>query len=342
MSKVIKARLEKLMDRDPNLFRLLSMLLVVIIAMSIIKPRLFLSISNVQSMACQLPEFGIMAIGVMLAMIVGGIDLSVVGVANLSAIMAAKILLAMVPENSSTGLALVGVLVAIVVAILVGALAGFINGFFVSKVGIPPILATLGSMELFSGIAIILTKGRPISGLPPIYSKMMTGTILGIVPVPLVIFIGAIIIVGMILGNTTYGYKIYLVGTNEKSAKFSGLDTVKLKIKTYMYAGMLSSIAGLIMLGNYNSAKASYGSAYTLLAILIAVLGGVNPDGGFGTIKGVAVAVVLLQVLSSALNMFPSVSSFYKPLVWGGFLILALLLNHYTKVRELKKISKCS
>ncbi len=104
-----------------------------------------------------------------------------------------------------------------------------------------------------------------------------------------------------------------------------------------MYAGMLSSIAGLIMLGNYNSAKASYGSAYTLLAILIAVLGGVNPDGGFGTIKGVAVAVVLLQVLSSALNMFPSVSSFYKPLVWGGFLILALLLNHYTKVRELKK-----
>lgn len=195
-------------------------------------------------------------------------------------------------------------------------------------------------MELFSGIAIILTKGRPISGLPPIYSKMMTGTILGIVPVPLVIFIGAIIIVGMILGNTTYGYKIYLVGTNEKkSAKFSGLDTVKLKIKkTYMYAGMLSSIAGLIMLGNYNSAKASYGSAYTLLAILIAVLGGVNPDGGFGTIKGVAVAVVLLQVLSSALNMFPSVSSFfYKPLVWGGFLILALLLNHYTKVRELKK-----
>lgn len=336
----MKSKLRHYTQKDANLFRLLTMLLAVVVIMTLLKPRMFLSLSNLQSMAYQMPEFGIMAIGVMLAMIIGGIDLSVVGIANLSAIVTAKLILMMVGENTPPAMALGAVVVAVLCGIAVGVVAGGLNGLFISKVGIPPILATLGSMELFTGVAIIITKGQPISGLPEIYSKIVSGTVMGIVPMPLVIFIGVALVTGKILSDTSFGYKIYLIGTNEKAAKFTGLNTEWLKIRTYMYSGILSSIAGLIMLGNYNSAKASYGSAYTLLAILIVVLGGVNPEGGFGTTKGVVVSVVLLQALSSALNMFPMISSFYKPLLWGGFLVLALLLNHYTQLNETKRLMR--
>ena len=98
-------------------------------------------------------------------------------------------------------------------------------------------------------------------------------------------------------------------------------------MRTYMLSGIMGAMAGLVMLANYNSAKADYGASYTLLTVLIAVLGGVNPNGGKGRIAGVILAVVMLQVLSSGLNMFPNISNFYRALIWGGVLLVVICAN---------------
>ena len=107
-----------------------------------------------------------------------------------------------------------------------------------------------------------------------------------------------------------------------------------------MISGLYASLAGLVMLANYNSAKADYGSTYTLLAVLIVVLGGVNPNGGTGRLLGVVLAIGILQILSSGLNMFPNISNFYRPLIWGGVLLAVITANHLSGKRSSSRIAK--
>lgn len=129
-----------------------------------------------------------------------------------------------------------------------------------------------------------------------------------------------------------------MLGTNPTAARLSGLNTTALLMKTYIISGVTAAAGGLVMLANYNSAKADYGSTYTLLTILIVVLGGVNPNGGTGKIIGVLLSVFTLQVLSSGLNMFPNISSFYRPLIWGSVLLLVIVLDHFSEEKTLQKI----
>jgi simple sugar transport system permease protein len=134
--------------------------------------------------------------------------------------------------------------------------------------------------------------------------------------------------------------KLYLIGTNSKAAFFAGIENRVILIKTYMISGLLSSLAGLIMMARTNSAKADYGAAYTLQCVLIAVLGGVDPKGGMGTIRGVTLAVLVLQLLSSGLNMFERISNFYRDVIWGGVLILALIVNWFITKHNEKTVAK--
>jgi len=283
-------------------------------------------------MVAQFPEFGLMSLGIMLCMITGGIDLSVVGVANLASITSGIVLKAMVAADGS--LPWYGIPVGMICGIAIGLAAGILNGILVSKIHIPPILATLGSYELFSGIAIILTKGKAISNLPMEYSTAIASKLLGVIPVQLIIFVIMAGIISFLLSRTTYGTRIYMLGTNIKAAEFSGLNTSGLLIKTYALSGICAALGGLVMLANYNSARADYGTVYTLQCVLIVVLGGVNPDGGKGRISGVVFAILVLQMLSSGLNMFPQISNFYKPLIWGGVLLLVMALNYFSENRD--------
>ena len=141
-------RFSGLINRDKNFFRLIIMLAFVFLLASLLKPELFLRGTNFISMAKQFPEFGIMAIGVSITMITGGIDLAVVGIANLSAIMAAKFMIASIPKEASREFTIVMILVAVLIALASGVAAGAINGFFISKVGIPAILTTMGTQLL--------------------------------------------------------------------------------------------------------------------------------------------------------------------------------------------------
>ncbi len=336
-TNILNSRVVRSITRDTHITRLLIILAAIFLFFAVVKTGSFLNLRTWQSMAIQFPEFGLLALGVMLTMMTSGIDLSLVGIANMTSIGAAVLMLSLAPPDATGGQVVMAIGAAILFALVAGALAGAFNGFLVATVKIPPILVTLGTLELFTGIAVIITGGKPVSGLPPAYGEVFAGKLFGVVPVPLVVFIGAAIIVGLFMGKTAFGKKILMLGTNETAARLSGLNTTGLLIRTYVFSGLLGALGGLVMLANYNSAKADYGSTYTLLTILIVVLGGVNPNGGSGRLFGVVLAVVILQILSSGLNMFPDISNFYRPLIWGGVLLAVMTANYFSQYRPPRK-----
>ena len=327
---------------DGNMIRLLIIFAVVFLIASITKGSGFLNVGNMQTMAKTLTEYGLMAIGCGVAMISGGIDLSTVYIANLCAIIGGKLMV-----DSGWG-----ILPAILASLLIAICCGALNGFLISKLNIPAMLATLGSYQLFMGIAIVIPKGSTVSlqvgaadrGTPKgdmlnAFNGFASLTVLGI-PVPFLVFILMVIIVSLILSITKFGKRVHLVGTNANASRFAGISNVSVIIRAYMLSGLVSAIAGLISLSRLRSAKADFGSSYTMQTILISVLGGINPNGGFGNIPGVFIAVLILQMLSSYLNLFPNVSNYYRDMIWGIALIGVLILNFYIDQRRTRKLAQ--
>ncbi len=312
---------------DPWSARLVLVLVALLVFFAAVRPGPFFSVRTWTSMAIQFPEFGLMALGVMVAMFTAGIDLSVVAIANVTSICTALLLRMMITGETTPASSMMAVLIALGCALVVGTLCGAFNGFLIARLKIPAILATLGTLELFGGIAIVLTGGKPVSGLPDAFGDVFAYRLLGVVPMALVVFILCATVAGAILTLTGFGKKILMLGTNETAARFSGMQISSLLIRTYVMSGILAALAGVVMLANYNSAKADYGTSYTLLTVLIVVLGGVNPNGGKGRLFGVILSILMLQVLSSGLNMFPDISNFYRPLIWGGVLLLVITVN---------------
>ena len=313
---------------DGNILRLLAIFVIILAVSGITKGTSFLNVGNLQSMAKTLTEYGLMAVGCGITMISGGIDLSTVYIANLCGILAGLTM----NESSSS------IVLAIIVALVVGALCGIFNGFLVSVLKIPAMLATLGTYQLYMGIAVVASKGSTVSGVTS-FSSFAYMTVAGI-PMPFIVFILMIIVISFIMGKTKFGKRVHLVGTNEKASKFAGINNVSVLIRAYMLSGIVSAVAGLLSLSRINSAKADFGSSYTMQTILISVLGGINPDGGFGSIPGVAIAVLILQMLSSYLNMFPSISNYYRDLIWGVALIAVLIMNFTIEKRRMAKLSQ--
>ena len=325
----IGAKLSAAYRRDRHIARLILMMVVWAVFMAITRFDKFYTLINFQTMASQFPEFGLMSLGIMVCMITGGIDLSTVGVANLVSICTATLMKAVATEENE--IAVYVIPLCFVIAILMGAAAGAFNGFLVSRVRIPPILATLGTSELFTGIGIVITDGKAVSKLPRMYSSAINSKIFGLIPTQLVFFAVMAIVIWFLLMRTTYGTKIYMIGTSSKAAVFSGIRTNLLLVKTYMISGICAALGGMVMLANYNSARADYGTVYTLQCVLIVVLGGVNPNGGSGKVSGVVLAICLLQMLQTGINRFPQISSYYISLIWGGVLILVMVLNYFTE-----------
>lgn len=331
--------LKKAFAKDNHFFFLLILLIAVLAAFSIAMPNLFLNKGNFVSMAKQFPEYGLLAIGIGLAMLSGGIDLSVVSVANLSAIVAALFMRNFAPKGVPNSQAILIIFIGILLALIVGLLCGLTNGFLISRFGMPPILATLGTQQLFAGIAIMITKGQALSGMPALFTKYGNKTIGGIFPVPLLIFIVCVIAAGFVLSKMRFGFRLYMLGTNAKAAKYAGLNTHALYAGCYALSGALATIAGLIMMVQTNSIKADYGISYTLQGVLIAVLGGIDPKGGKGNVRGIVMAILILQVLATGLGKFENISNFYRDIIWGAVLILVLTFNHYYGIYRTKKLS---
>jgi simple sugar transport system permease protein len=326
---------------DSHTMRLLIITILIFIAFSLLLPGKFFTVRNMQSMAVQFPEFGVLAFAIMITMLTGGIDLSIVGTANLSAIAAAMILTGLGGDGGmATWLALI---LAVAAALIVGSICGLFNGFLVSRVGITPILATLGTGSLYTGLSYVITGGPAITTTQLAF--IGNGSVLG-VPIPVIVFIVIALFFAVMLNRTTFGFNVYMLGTNPTAARFSGINSDRVLMRTYWLAGVIASIAGIIFLARANSAKPDYGASFILLTVLIAILGGVSYTGGVGTVSGLVLAVLSIQFLSTGLNMLmlelsgSSAAIFFRQFAWGALLLMVMVLNYYTEQRQQRKIRR--
>ncbi len=264
---------------DTNLGRLALITVLVFVGMSAAEPNLFFTQTNFSSMAFQFPEFAILGLAVMVSMLTGGIDLSVIGLANLSAMLAVLVMRSLAPDPHATHVA-AAISLGLAALLGAGAIGGLLNGFAIAAIGIPPILATLGTGLIFTGVAVVLSGGAAVLGFPDAISVLGNGTVIG-VPAPVLLFAALAAAVAFGLNWTGFGLRVYLLGTNPLAARFAGIDNFRVTLGAYLISGLLSALAGLVIAVRANSAKADYGSSYLLLSILIAVLGGVDPYGGF-------------------------------------------------------------
>jgi simple sugar transport system permease protein len=331
------SKLVKLQFKESKNKYLLIIMVLVILTMTVLMPSQFLSGSNIQSMAGQFPEFGFLALAMMLAMITGGIDLSVVATANFTGVVAALIL----NKATTAGVApTVSITGAIIAVIAVSIVCGLANGSLIAFIGVPPILATLGTQGLFLGLATVLTEGYSIGGFPLEFMTVGNGTIIGI-PIPFILFVVGAFVVALLLNRTQQGFNMYMIGSNPTVSRYSGVNNSKVIMKTYVVTALLAGVASIIMISRANSMRPGYGSAYLLQAILVVVLGGADPDGGFGNIPGLLMAIVTLQVTQSGLNIM-AFSPFFRKFMWGFALLLVMAINFiaqwYSDYKRVKKM----
>ena len=322
---------------DSQALRLLVITLLIFVGFSLVLGDKFFSIRNLQSMAVQFPEFGILAFAIMITMLTGGIDLSIVGTANLSAI-AAALLLTRLSGEGGAGLALeLSIPLAMLAALVVASACGLLNGLLVARAGITPILATLGTSSLYTGLSYVITGGPAITTTQLAF--IGNGAVAG-VPIPVLVFVVLAVVFAVLLNRTSYGFNVYMLGTNLRAALFSGIDDVKVLMRAYWLAGVVAGIAGIIFLARVNSAKPEYGSSFILLTVLIAILGGIRYTGGFGTVAGLVLSVLTIQFLSTGLNMLmlelsgSSAAIFFRQFAWGGLLLAVMVVNDYVERRK--------
>ncbi len=312
-----------MLDRQLNFLAGVNVL--VLVAAVAIAGTDFVNTYNLQSMAAQIPELGLLAIGVALAMISGngGIDLSGIALANLSGIVAALLVPFWVSPDDFP---LTYVFVFAGACLCVGLVGGFINGLLISCANLTPIIATLGTSLAFAGVSVVLTNG---SGVRLGYIEPLDNfghmPVLG-VPICFAVFIAIALAIGAALRFTPFGVRLYLLGSNAKAARYAGFNQRRLLMLTYTISGLLASVAGFVIAARISSVKWDYGTSYVLISILIVVMAGVRPSGGYGRIVCVVLSAAALQMLSSMFN-FLDISNFFRDFAWGLLLLIFLVVS---------------
>lgn len=334
----LKLRRSELHRRDANRTQLLVFLVTVILLMLVLQPKVFFTKSYLVSMLKSSPEYSFIAMGMMICIMAGGINLALVASANLSAIISCKLFMALLPGDGMSAFAEILILLAIVlVTLLIGFLSGIVPGYLIASLNVPPMVATLASMNLFLGMSVALTRGSTLTGIPTVISKYLNRTILNdMVPIAFLLFVIFAVLLALLLKKTSFGFSLTMLGSNQTSAIFSGINVKRHLVLTYMTAGLLSAFSGIIMASRFNSILPRTGDSYIAQSILICLLAGVDPNGGFGEVSNLALAIFILQVLSSGFNIFPTIDNFIRNLIWGGVLILVLCLNRIRSIRRNK------
>ena len=303
---------------------------LLLVAGALISGGSFLSMFNLQSMASQVPEIGLLAIGVMLAMCAGngGIDLSGIALANLSGVLSAVVVSSFLSATDSGTAFSIAFIAG---ALLTGLVGGVVNGLLISRLNITPILCTLGTQMAFMGLAVVVSDGRAVMvGSPALLSSLGNDMFLE-VPIAFLIFVIVAALVAAALKFTPYGLWLMLMGTNPKAAVYAGFPRNGVLVATYAISGMLSGLAGIIIAARNVNVKFDYGSSYLLIAILIAVMAGVKPEGGYGRVVCVVLSAIALQLMSSLLN-FGGLSNFVRDFAWGLLLLTFLAVGRYDVV----------
>ena len=304
---------------------LLALLAALLAMFSVLLPGRFLTPGTAQSMMFQLPELGLLALAMTIPLISGGLNLAIIASANQCALLMAWIMKTLITSGAGSLETTTIIALALLSGLSLGALVGFITGFLIATTGVHPILVTLGIMTVVDGISIYLTRGTVISGFPDSFQWVGNATLAGI-PIPFLILVIAAIGVGLTLTRTAFGISVYMIGSNAQATRYSGIDTKRVLIGVYTLSGMLCFVAACLMMARFNSASPGYAQSYLLVTILAAVLGGIDPFGGFGRISGLMIALVVLQVIASGFNLL-GLSQHLTLAIWGLTLIAVMSIK---------------
>jgi rhamnose transport system permease protein len=303
------------------------LLLVVLIALvvygSTVSP-VFPTGRNFANLISAVIEVAIMSLPMALIIIAGEIDLSVESMVGLSASILGYLYAAGVPIE-----------LAIVVVLIVGALGGLLNGFLVTRLGLPSLVVTLGTLALYRGLALVVLESRGISQFPTWFTTFGFGTVPGLpIPWPFVVYLALAFVLAFVLHGTWIGREIYAIGKNQAASRFSGVRVARIKLWLFVLSGTVAALAGVILTARMASARADVGIGLTLVVVTIVLLGGVDIFGGRGTIPGVVLAFFTLAVLGNALRL-TNVSSDIQSIVVGLLLIVSVVIP--TLARRVKE-----
>lgn len=284
--------------------------LIMCVVFTVLNPQ-FMTWRNFMTVFQQMVLNGLLAVGIMFAILTGGIDLSIgctfaiVGIAVASACVSG-----------------IHPLIAILIGLLVGAVLGCFNGFLVNNLKLQPFIATLGTMSLYRGVAYVVTGGIPVTNVPDSFRNIFNGQFPGGIRYYVVVMIAVFVVAHIILSKTRTGDYLYAVGGNEEAAKLSGVNTKKTKYIAYIASGVCTAVAGLVMLASLGSAEATAGIGYETNAIAAAAIGGTSMAGGRGTALGTFFGALLLAVLKVGMVVI-NVDSFWQYVVTGLIIIVA-------------------
>ena len=289
-------------------------IIILFIVLSIMSP-VFLSMNNFINIFNQITVNVIIAAGMTVLIISGGIDLSVGSIVALSGIFTANYF-----RNSPTGgIAIIGVLI----GLLVGVLCGVGNGVLISYLKIPPFIGTLGTMSIFRGFSLVLSGGRPLMDLNENYINLFTGFV-GPIPKQFLLAIVISLIMFFVLERTKIGRIAFSLGGNEKCVMVSGINTKKFKILFYGLSGGLAAIGGMVLTSMIAVAEPIAGMNYEMDAIAVVVMGGTSMEGGKGNILGTILGAVLLGIVRNGLNLL-GVNANYQQLFIGLIIMIAII-----------------
>lgn len=314
--EVIKVR-----RRLPPYIGALGALALLCIILSIISPT-FLTISNIFNIGQQSAILAVIAIGGTAVIVLGGIDLAVGSVLALA--------------GATVGVLHIGmgwnIWLAVGAALIVGMLCGMVSGALVVYGGLPAFIATLAMMSIARGLSLVVLDGRPMSGYPDEFRDLTTFYVGGWLPTSVIIAVVLMVLAALYFRYAPAGRSLFALGANPEVARLSGLPTKKLTLGVYAVAGLLAAIGGIMMTSRLGSAQPTAGTGIELDVIAAVVIGGASLSGGYGSIAGTAVGVLMIGVLRNGLNLL-NVSSFWQQVVIGAVIALAVLLEQFRQRR---------
>ena len=279
----------------------------------------FLTVSNWTIIITQVSINALLAFGVTFVIITGGIDLSLGSIMAVTGVAAASLAH---PDTYP-------VIVPIAIGLLAGVSMGALNGLVITKSKVPPFIVTLGMMTIGRGLALILSKGRPVSNLSDSFNFIGGGNVAGI-PFPIIVLIVTFVVCSVVLKKTILGRYIYAVGGNEQAAKASGIRVNKVKMAVYTICGGLAALAGILLTSRITTGQPNAGVGFELDAIAAAIIGGTSTSGGTGTMTGTLIGALLIGVISNGLDLL-NVTSYYQQVVMGAIIIGAVVLDSWNQ-----------
>jgi ribose transport system permease protein len=305
------AYLHKLMAaREITLFVLIAILILV---MSIASPY-FLSLANFRAMAVGLVPTGVIVIGMSILLVSGGFDLSVGSVLALASTVCALLMIAGTP-----------ILLAVLATLLLGAFIGLINGLLVTGLAINPLVATLGTMSVARGLALVFTEGFSLSSLPPSFGFVGNTNLFGLPPIVWLMIL-LVALGDFLLRRSTFFRQIYFIGSNERAARLSGISVDRVRVVAYVLTAMLAALAGIMLASRLMSGTPTAGNGLELQVLAAAVIGGASLRGGEGTVLGAFLGAVFVALINNAMTML-AVSIYWQMIVTGAVLVAAVAID---------------